>query len=203
MKKLYLVFITSGNIRIETAIWLSKIMVDTKYELSVGYSYKEPLQSNRNYVAKKFLETDCSHLIMIDADTVPPDNFLDLIELDKDIISPLYCGWKGTDLLPMLFKKKGNEYVTIKGEGLLEVDAIGGGAMIIKRKVLEKINKPFEVRFDKEGIATLSEDFAFSEKAKKAGFEMWVHTDYLCNHYKTINLESIYKFLQEKTKDEN
>jgi len=73
---------------------------------------------------------------------------------------------------------------------LHKIDAGGCGAILIKREVLEKLSKEYEgfvfeygnINFSKKysvdgkmlGKRTMSEDCEFSERAIKAGFEMWL-----------------------------
>jgi hypothetical protein len=76
--------------------------------------------------------------------------------------------------------------------------------MLIKRKVLEKLNQKYqdkifefgEIRFDKEievdGIKydrrTMSEDCEFSERAVKEGFEIWLDERVRPLHITTYNM---------------
>jgi len=201
MIKIHLAILTKGWIRIEMLKWLVDILFQKKYEIQIQNYYREPVQSNRNKIVKDFLETNYDYLVMLDADIVPSKNFLDLIKFDKDIISGLCCGWRFNTLIPfaLLDTKKGIK--ASSEQGLIKVDKVGTGALIIKKKVLEEIKRPFDVEYDKDGIVIKGEDFSFCEKAKRAGYEIWVHTDYICNHYREINLEAIYSFLQEKSSE--
>ena len=70
--------------------------------------------------------------------------------------------------------------------GLQEVDAIGTGCMLIKRKVLEALEAPFTRIWNKDGTMDTGVDFHFCEQAKAKGFKVWAHYDYLCNHFKAI-----------------
>jgi hypothetical protein len=74
------------------------------------------------------------------------------------------------------------------------LDAISSGVIIIKRKVLEEVKKPFEEKFDDEGCIINSDDMYFAFKVKQKGFEIWTHFDYFCSHYKTVDLLQMLKF---------
>ena len=214
MIKIYLAILTTGNIRFETARWLVSRIQERKYDIQIQQFFSTPVQSNRNQIVKYFLETDCDYLGMLDADIIPNKNWLDLIKLNKEIVSGLYCGWADGYLCPFMFKfkkggllqdKGGNPFDIVRGKGIVEVDRTGCGALILKREVLEKIKKPFETKYDEDGIAPTGEDFSFFEKAQGAGYRIWVDTDCLCNHFKTVDLAEIYKYLQlfpQKTFDE-
>ena len=201
MKKIYLVWLSNGWIRMESMIWLNKQLQRTDIELHVSRQFKEPVQSNRNSIALDFLKSDCDYLVMIDSDTIVPNNFLELIDHDKDIISATYCGWHKTYLQFMAFNRdeKAQYGITpISGTGLKEADYLGTGAMIIKREVIENIKRPFDCTYNDDGIVTLGEDFSFCEKAREKGYKMWVDLDCICSHYKEINLEMVYNYMQTK-----
>lgn len=205
MIKVYLAVLTTGNIRFETARWIIARIQEVKYDIQVQQFFSTPVQSNRNQVVKYFLETDCDYLAMLDADIIPCKKWLDLIKLQRDIISGLYFGWNNKSLCPFMFKfkeggafqdKGGNPFDIAKGKGIIEVDRTGAGALIIKREVLEKIKRPFEVRYDEDGIAPTGEDFCFFERVQEAGYKIFVDSDCLCNHMKVVDLAEIYQYLQ-------
>jgi len=210
MKKVYIAILTSGNIRFETARWLINRLQEGKYDISVQHFFSTPVQSNRNQIVRYFLNTDFDYLVMLDHDIVPNKRLLDLIEEDKEIISGLYCGWNRGSLCPFAFvttekgkyQDKGDKPFDIAdGKGIIEVDRIGAGALIIKREVLEKLKTPFAVIYDEGGIAQVGEDFEFCRRAQEAGYKIWVDMDCLCNHLKTVDLAEIYNFVYKIKKD--
>jgi hypothetical protein len=77
------------------------------------------------------------------------------------------------------------------GDKLFEADRAGTGCILIKRRVLEKIKKPFETDFNDDGIRRRGEDIYFSDKCKEVGFKIWGHWDYVCSHYKKVDLLNI------------
>lgn len=105
----------------------------------------------RNRLAKKFLNTDCTHLLFIDKDIIfDPSHLFRILEHDKPIVGGLYCG-----------KEKGAKWVintidenpVIGEDGLAEVKCIGTGFMLIAREVFEAMiaNYPvphFELFYD-------------------------------------------------------
>ena len=82
--------------------------------------------------------------------------------------------------------------------GLLEVDAVGSGVMLIARRVLEKVKIPFERKWNDEGVPIKGLDFYFCDKAKALGFKIFVHWEYLCSHFKKVDLVWILKLLGGK-----
>jgi GT2 family glycosyltransferase len=122
-------------------------------------------------------------------------NPLELAELDKDVVvlpTPIFHGgWKN----PFLFNcydvaDDGDGYVEHHPqEGLQEVDVGGSGCMLIARRVLEALAPiPFRCGNDENGIQIYGEDFMFCEKAREKGFSIWSHFDYVCHHYKEVDL---------------
>ena len=67
---------------------------------------------------------------------------------------------------------------------MVEADVVGAGALLIHRRVLERLPDPwfkftYEGRDNDEGV---SEDFYFCKKAKEAGFTIIVDTAVQCPH---------------------
>ena len=57
---------------------------------------------------------------------------------------------------------------------------------------------PFENVYDEDGVKTLGNDFHFCQKAKKLGFRVWVHLDYVADHHYIDSLkEQFYDALQK------
>ena len=169
-----------------------------KYEPTILYSKITGADHNRNVIVKNFLKSNCKWLIMMDDDNPCLKNPLELIELNKDVISCptlMFRGEETTTLAFNAYKRVGRNRwrtLTYKGEGLFEMDRTGAGCIIIKRKVLEKVKQPFASKLNpKTGERFLGEDIYFSDKAKKAGFRIWGHWNYVCSHFKTIDLLAI------------
>jgi GT2 family glycosyltransferase len=113
--------------------------------------------------------------------------------------------WSKTILQIMAFNKNpdakvgGYLAIPMDSKGLMEVDYIGTAVMMVKREVMESIKRPFDCQYNDDGVVEVGEDFSFCERAKEKGYRVWVHLDYVSNHYKEINLENIYNFLITNT----
>jgi GT2 family glycosyltransferase len=178
------------------------------YRIHLSYSSIKPISNNRNTIVQKFLAIpDCEYLMMIDSDIVPPPNIMRLIDFDKDIITPLMFTRQKGELLPLFLKRDKDGIYSVDDYlnkvGLQEIDATGTGCIIIKREVLEKVNKPFENIYDKDGIKTLGLDLSFCQKAKELGYRSWVHLDYVASHYYTYDLKDLYYITVQKERSEN
>ena len=201
MKKIFIAIPTTGNIRIELLSFLLNITHNPNYLIKIDVTTSGDICNNRNYLTDRFLQTDSEWLIFIDSDIVPPMNLLDIIDNSKDIISAINFTWKDNELIPLIMKKEKMGYkldqdIINRKENSLRVDAVGLGCFIIKREVFKKINLPyFEFIYDKKGILINGEDFNFCEKAKKAGFDIWIDKRFITNHFNIVNLKAINNML--------
>jgi hypothetical protein len=138
---------------------------------------------------------------MLDDDNVPPNNILNLVDFNKDIICGISFGFQQNLVVPSVFKRRDNGLYTIHEftgeEGLMEVDAAGSGQMIIARRVLEKLEYPFRNEYDRDGVKKLGLDLNFCQRAKELGFQVFAHTDYICSHIVPFDLKTIYATLVE------
>lgn len=158
--------------------------------------FKAPLDSARNEAVRLFLENYYDYLFFCDADIVPPPNvFEKLLGADKDIVSAL-CFSLRSDAegvifpFPSVYRLDPDGYRPDYGKGLKEVDAIGGGAFLVKRKVFEQLPEPFAFTY-RRGVCEFSEDFVFSRKAKEAGFSLWCDFTCRCKHIRAIDLGGV------------
>lgn len=164
-----------------------------------------PVSANRNHIVRTFLgiQTNPEWLLMIDDDIVPPSNLLDMLDHGVDVVGAncrvpnlelvdgiphfttrsIACMDTGTD--------KG--FLTLGPEGdtgLQQVDVIGTGAILIHRRVLEKMDELdipwFNFHYDKYDNIKLSEDYDFCLKARNLGFKIYLDGDMRCSHYKLL-----------------
>ncbi|MBU0647488.1 hypothetical protein KKC67_03620 [Patescibacteria group bacterium] len=201
---------TTGNIHITVSDLLVKMTVmaiaTKKWDLIIQYSQVMGIESNRNTIVQNFLATKYQWLLMMDSDNPPLRNPLELIEYNKDVMVCPTPMWKVAangkqKLVFNVFNYNGEKNALAfsyqGGDRLFQVDVVGAGCILIKRKVLEKIKKPFASEHNECGVRKKGEDFCFSAKVQKAGFTIWGHWDYICNHYKEVNLLDILKLLNQ------
>ena len=168
--------------------------------------FRRPVDAARNEIVELFLQSDCEYLLMIDADmSDDPDyltapRFLDLASYDKDIIGPIMLMYKDEDVVPivLVYDEKAEGLKVMKSFILgqvLECDAIGSGVMMIKRRVLEKLEPPYfkYLMDEKTGKLKLGQDFYFCQKAREAGFHVYTHTGIMTTHYQTLDLLPLFK----------
>ena len=142
----------------------------------------------RNRFAMKLLESEFTHLLMLDLDHVHP----------VDIVQRL-ARWPMMNpeiqVVGGLNYRRSEPYEPccfIRGEtgelaapatwtpGLMEVDYLGTGSILIAREVFEKIEPPwfYNIYDDEQRWADTwpGEDIGFNEKCKAAGVKMYVDT---------------------------
>lgn len=211
-KKVFIAVLNQGKI---SAPLVEKLLNITAYcfrektvEPTFRFSCISGIDNNRNTIARDFLKTECEWLLMIDEDNPPLNNPLELISLNKDVICFPTLMYKGdgdkTKLAFNVYKfiEGGSKTMVYEGgDKLFRADRVGTGCILIHRRVLEKIKKPFETKFNDDGVRFMGEDIYFSDKCREAGFELWGHWDYICSHYKTVDLLDIADVLVKSIKN--
>ncbi len=145
----------------------------------------------RNALVQQMLEHPLAptHLFFLDADVLPePDTLVRLLKRNQSIVSGVYRR-RVPPHEPMAFLKKGRTLkpVSFNGPSLKQVDYVGGGCLLIRRDVFEKVRPPwFASRWDKSGH--LSEDFYFCEQARAAGFKVMVDTSVRALHLEPLGI---------------
>lgn len=123
-----------------------------------------------------------THVLWLDDDhTFNPDMLVYLARNgDKDVVSALYYG--RTQHLPVVYVKDYNpdpykHFPLIwPPSQLCEVDAVGFGACLMRREVLDRLKEPY-FRFNECG-----EDIYFCVHAKKQGVKIWLDGSYKLGH---------------------
>ena len=199
--KVFIAIPTTGVMRTELTLFL--LHLDEDYDTEVDFTFGGGLIHNRNLLVERFLMTEREWFLFIDSDVMPPFNVLEMTKNGKDICSGVYYQWQDKKLLPLVYKKECNHYrvfYDIDENNVVEVDGVGNGCLLINRKVFKAVKKPYFMNgYDKRGIATLSEDLFFCNKAQKAGFKIWVDRKMICNHYKTVDLKTVNEWRNKST----
>jgi len=145
----------------------------------------------RKMVRGRFLSDDYTHLFFVDSDVIcPSDSLKKLLARDKDIV----CGrfWyrdapKGRTLWfwkkqPMKISHRTGVWMLdfipnemIK-DSLMEIDASGFGAILIKRKPLQKI------KFRKSQNDHYGVDIHFCFDVKRIGYKIYGDPKVVCDH---------------------
>ena len=167
------------------------LLTEKRYSLTLGYTAGYPASSTRNRIVQQFLQTDADYLIMLDDDQAPTCNVLDYIEQDYDVLGFPYPSLRinADDIIPW-YPAPPN-----KG-GITAVDSIGGGCMVIARRVLEAIPCPFADVFDEHGVFSEGEDLSFCRRARENGFRIHCVMDKPLLHIKPAEMLTVWNYVQ-------
>uniref|UniRef100_A0A6M3KXM4 Putative glycosyltransferase n=1 Tax=viral metagenome TaxID=1070528 RepID=A0A6M3KXM4_9ZZZZ len=207
-KKIHIAVPTSAKVSPYFAKTIPNVLFDPRFAVTYDFYRQAPIDTNRNLIVKKFLETDAEILCMIDSDIVPPGNFLDTADLDLDVagISCLNI-MSGSDGINIVYcvadKTSDGDYKGLTAErihGVQQVERIGMGCVFIKRKVLEAIEPPwFKQEYNEDFTLKTGEDYWFCDRCVEAGFKVWYDFTKICDHRKdNISLLEIMRMIQRE-----
>ena len=169
----------------------------TDHDFMIAIKSKTEQFRARNSIVEGALQTGCDYLMFLDDDhvidweTTPGPNprygmiekFLEHFENDPDlgIVGALYYH-RGGDCRPVLMREgEQGGYYWLRDDEILgkyqEVDIQGGGCMMLRMSMFDKIKSPwFEPEFD------LGTDIQICKKAKEAGFKVACDTSISIGH---------------------
>lgn len=161
------------------------------------------LVRERNDLVKSFLATDATHMLCIDSDIAwNPADIKKLIDHNEDFVAALYPA-RGMDKC-FLFRgvyQDDNKRMDVSKKGLLEMQYIPAGFMLLKRNVIETMIKHFPEHHYIPKDASLAhtegdmlfatevwegefwgEDYVFCRRARQAGFKIWIDPTITLDH---------------------
>lgn len=174
--------------------WINEAQTTGEYNLSIYPTINvQPVDNARNDIVQAFLESDCTHLLFIDSDTIPPlDALRRLLAHDKPIMSALtpiielneetgeyYRKWNCVDT---------NDQHMKPDTGIQECKGAGSSCILIKREVFEAMEMPyyrFVYKDDKGRNVVVSEDIYFIINALSKGIKCLADTSIVCRHAKS------------------
>jgi hypothetical protein len=143
------------------------------------------IREARNGMVESTLRNEkFTHLLFLDDDIVPPPNLIpELLKVRQPIVGALVNDARGN---PVVFA--GDQYgesrwMDCPREGVFECWAIGSGAMLIERRVLEAMQKPWFF-FERNGR---SMDVNFCREARAKGFTVWCNATAQCGQLRHEN----------------
>jgi hypothetical protein len=149
--------------------------------MRIGLQY---IDIARNLAWEHARQSQAEHLLFIDDDmTFTPETFETLWETPGDVVSALYFIRRTPPTAPCMYFRTGDRtYAPIIGyrqNAVVEVDAVGLGFVLIRRRVIDGLDRPFSRDGGK------GEDIFFCERAKAAGFSVTVNTAAKAGHLLT------------------
>jgi len=210
-------FPTNGNLDRSLSRWWAWLAskgpkIDDRLEIhSIDYHYcTAGPQYARNQIIDKFIQTDCTHLWMIDRDVSPPQHLgLLAAALNQDglLFSGVYDSYHTEKQVgfPQVYKHLGGTTwqtvpkISWPKAPVFKADGVGAGCLLLRRDlVTEKMTPPwFEFRHDERGSLVVGEDLVFCEKAGG----VYVVPSYQCAHYKEVSMEVLREITESRFAD--
>lgn len=192
----------TGMITCETATALNVELYhayERNWAYQVQFYQQNPIISYaRNYLVRKFLESDYTDMIFVDSDVAFPGGTLcKLADYPVDIVGAAYPYRNDTGEFPIRYIEERTELWADPDTGLIEVAGLPAGCLRITRACIEKLcsSHPELLYADMEGNQTYSlfeftresgqffgEDWAFCNLARKEGFKIWVSPELDMTH---------------------
>lgn len=126
------------------------------------------------------LRQKASHILCLDSDmSFPPDTLARLLKHGKDIVGVTYCQRRTPRGLT--HESLSGDY-QLSADPLCEVKSLGFGCILISTDVFRKVPRPwFQSIYlggvdDRGAEKHRSEDRAFCDRAREAGFKVWCDT---------------------------
>ena len=158
----------------------------------------------RNSFAQTAVDKNFDYLFMMDTDMTFPRGTLAMMirhmanikDEKPPILAGIYCN-RGGDFRWHVYKwiEEEDGWHSLRfplNQGVMKVDAIGTGCMLIDVGVFEVIEWPwfeYEYLIFKGERDRMSEDMVFCKKAMKAGIPIYADTDIKCGHFQSVVIE--------------
>lgn len=137
-----------------------------------------------------------THILFVDYDVLPRSNTLaKLLEHDKDIISGVYLTIQKFNITWCLSREDPFKLIDINDlpNNPFKVMCACNGMLLVKMEVFDKLEWPYwKTEFEPCHTKTGS-DIYFFNKAKAAGYDIWVDPKVKCGHFKMVDLLGIAK----------
>lgn len=154
----------------------------------------KPVAKARNGIVEQFLKTDATHLLMIDADTVVPDNAIQtLLDMDAAISSGITPMVQGDLMLYNIYKEVDGKLTAytaghpLPKDDRMDVKAVGASCLMVRRDVFEKMgNAPWFFDVWTQANQYISEDIQFCNIARELGYPILVSPNVMCQHIVNI-----------------
>ena len=201
MKKVFIGIPNTGTVVIGLAELVCHWVARGEQAIVPYFSrYHKPMMFHRNHIVNQFLKTDCEYLLWIDDDVVPPPNAIEkMIAHDVDAVSALCFCTRPDDYglvrpYPVAMKNadNGEFLIHFPTMPLEEIDACGGGCVLVKRAVYEhpEMKNPYQHQMKENGEMGMTCDFAIWRRAKKLGFKLFLDATVPCSHIRELDLKS-------------
>lgn len=148
--------------------------------------YSSSPAANRNALIESFLAVPSQEWIcLIDSDMTPePATVVRLLAHNVDVVGAL-CFGRAEPFHACFHPLPDSDAIYNDATGLHEVDSVGTGCMLVRRKVIEAMQYPhFE-----HTVPGTGEDVLFCRKARQLGFKVYLDFDLCVGHMTTRPVE--------------
>jgi len=181
--KLSIVVPTRDTVHSGFAFALSQLIKTTEnagIETYLFFNSNTILLNQREQLVKSSLEVDSDYILWLDSDmTFPSTTALRLLSHGEEIVG---CNYKkrSKPQTPVAYKKlyDWNSWLPLDiDEGLIQVEGVGMGCILMKTNIFNKIKKPyFEFTYNENDGNWLGEDFRLLEKLRNKGCKVYIDT---------------------------
>ena len=203
--RIHVVGLNQGWVRVELASLREYLAATYRaHPLSMEYSglgvERRPIASNRNRIVRD-CPPEADVLVMIDSDCIPPADFLDVAELDLDIVGLPMPIWRAGELCTGIVPLDGQRMIPVGTPEVMEVKRVAGGVLFLARRVFAHpaLRGGFTDRFDEDGVLTHTEDHVYCDRARALGFHVYAALGYPLRHVKEVDLNQIHDARQRHT----
>lgn len=162
----------------------------------LSFVYGAYIQANRDEIVKQMLDTGSQWLFMVDDDhTFDRRLLISLLDRHVDVVgalalarTPPYFVCAFEECSSRTGISRGVSIADLEFGSLKEVAAVGTGAILIRRHVLEALEPPWFVMTHDEHGVNVSEDVVFCERVRDAGFHVFLDTAQSIGHLTGVAL---------------
>lgn len=146
-----------------------------RYDIQQGAN----LLRNREQLARRAVDEGATHLLFLDDDMSFDPDFLRIFLSRKQAVVCANCTMKKVPLEFTAIGFDGQKIpTTAESTGLQAAAVVGLGACLIATEVFKAVPQPwFMPHFSAEDSSYSPEDYAFFERVRAAGYEVWIDHD--------------------------
>lgn len=159
----------SGTMKTQTVFSLCRALKNFPHEYQLIFKEGSILHANREVIVQKAIDLGCTHLLFLDSDMMfEEDAIARVLARNKEIIGVHYNTRK--------FPTQSTVNFSVKSpKKLQKVHSVATGFMLINLAVFSTLKHPwFFWESDENGGVKTGEDMWFCDRAREAGFEVWV-----------------------------
>jgi len=153
----------------------------------------------RNRLIGEFLKypADVDRILMLDSDVLMSLEqarvLLGSLSAERPVVSGIYRAANGEgEPWDLTMRKDGDGKLQkcVVGDGIEEIDGVGGGCLAISREVLIEMavkvcgSRPSWFAYESDVTQFLGEDYSFCERVQALGRKVWVHGGVRVKHWK-------------------